>query len=109
MFIGVRDSYHNLASPTNVKQTLWTLITFGKWYAFVQSLVWSKWASESSSGFPEISGLKCDQFKCTIYCPCCVGCMVCCVCCAGSGWAGEGGGAGISGACCPASAILYLF
>ena len=34
--------------------------------------------------------------------------MGCCACYAGSGWAEGGGGAGISGACCPASAILYL-
>ena len=114
--MGVKDSYHNLASPTNVRKNLWTLIPSRKWRAFIQLLVWSKWASASSSSFPENSGLKCDQFKCTnccAWCACCVGCYACgagcCTCCAGCGWAGGGGGAGISGTCSLASAILYLF
>ena len=106
MFIGCKASYHNLASPTNVKQNLQTLMSSRKWCTFIQSLVLSKWASGSSSGFPENSGLKCDQFKCTNCYPCFAGC---CACCAGSSWAGGSEGAGISGACGPASAILYLF
>ena len=74
------------------------LIFSRKWCAFIQSLVLSKWASASSSGFPENSGLKCDQFNCTNCCPCCAGCMGCCTCCVdcvgcctccvGAGWAG---------------------
>ena len=63
----------------------------------------NKWASASSSGFPENSGLKCDQYKCTT---CCAS-ADCCACCEGCCWAV--GGAGIYGTCGPASVILYLF
>ena len=63
---------------------------------FIQSLVLSKCASASSSGFPENSGLKCDQFNCGI-------------CSAGCCSAGATGGAGASGACDPTSALSYLF
>ena len=37
-----------------------------KWWAFIQSLECSKCASASSSGFPENSGLKFDQFICKV-------------------------------------------
>ena len=67
MLMAVKDSYHNLASPTNVKQNLWTLIPSRKMCAFIPSLVQSKWAS-ASSGFPKMSDSKCDQFKCTTCC-----------------------------------------
>ena len=109
MFIGGKDSYHNLASPTNVKQNLQTLMSSRKWCAFIQSLVLSKWASAFSLGFTEDFGLKYNQFKCTYCCPCCVGCRGCYTCCVESGWAWRTAGAEISGACSPASAILYLF
>ena len=64
--IGLNDSYHSLASPTNVRQKHWTLIPFGNACVFIQSFVMSRCASTSSSGFPENSGLKCDQFNCGI-------------------------------------------
>ena len=111
-FISCKDSYHNLASSTNVKHNLLTFIPSGKSCAFIKSLVLSKWASASSSDFPENSGLKCNQFKYTICCPCWLGCGVGCAgCCGayGTGWVGGGGGPGIFGACGPASAMVYLF
>ena len=96
-FIGSNNWYHNLASPKSVEQNLWTLTPSTKWCAFIQSLVQSRCASASSSGFPENSGLKWDQFKCTICCSCCAGrawcswcCGACCPTCtgAGGGWRG---------------------
>ena len=39
----------------------------------------SKYASASSSGFPENSGLKFDQFKCINGCPC-GACGICGAC-----------------------------
>ena len=111
-FIGSNDWFYNLASPKSVKQNLWTLTPSTKWCVFIQSLVWSRWASASSSDFPENSGLKRDQFKCTIYCLCCAGgawyscCFgACCPVCAGAGGGGGGGGAGTPCAC---SAMSYL-
>ena len=95
--IGLKDSYHNLASPINVRQNLWTLIPSWNWCVFIQLLVLSKWASASSSCFPGNSGLKYDQFKCGIHR--CTGCW--------GVWGAEG--AGISGAYSPASAIFYLY
>ena len=58
------DSYHSLASPTSVKQKLWTLTPSGKVCMSIQSFVLRRCASASSSGLPENSGLKCYQFKC---------------------------------------------
>ena len=55
-FIGLSDSYHNLASPTNVKQKHWTVS--------IQSFILKRCASASSSGLHVNSGLKCDQFNC---------------------------------------------
>ena len=104
----VKDSYHNLASPTNVKQNLWTLKPSRKWCAVNLLLVQSEWVSASDSGFPENSGFKCDQFKSTTCCPQCAGCVGCCACCSGSSWDGGGRVARISGACSPASAKPYL-
>ena len=49
-----------------LNKNLWSLIPSRKWCAFIQLLVWSKWTF-ASSGFPENSGLKCDQFKCTTF------------------------------------------
>ena len=62
-------------------------------------LVLSKWTSESSFGFPENSGLKCDQFNCGICCACYVGCCN----------AGGGRVTGTAGACGPAFAIFILY
>ena len=67
-FIGSNEWYHSLASPNNVRQNLWTLTPSPKQCAFIQSFEWSRCTSASSSGFPENSGLKIDQFKCTTCC-----------------------------------------
>ena len=98
VLIGLNDSYHNLVSPTNVRQNLWTFRSSGNWWLFIQSLVLSKCAYASSFGFPENSGLKYDQFKWTIHCACCVGCC----------WAWGATGTGTSGASSPHSAIFCL-
>ena len=95
-FIGSNEWYHNLMFPNSVKQNHWTLTPSTKWCAVIQSLVWSRWASAYSSGFPENSGLKWDQLKSTICFPCCaggVGCSCCCcwACCPASAGAGEEG------------------
>ena len=74
LFIGLRDSYHNLASPNNVRQNLWNFTPSWNWCVFIQLFILSRCASASSSGFPENSGLKDDQFKCGIFCTCCTGC-----------------------------------
>ena len=95
--IGHKDSYHNLASPTNVRQNLWALKPSWNWFVFIQSFILSKRAS-TSPDFPENSGLKCYQFICGICCTCMGWCRA---------WGAEG--AGICGACNPASAIFYLF
>ena len=84
--IGSNEWYNILASPNSVKQNLWTLTPSTKFCAFIQSLVQSRCAFVSSSGFPENSGLKWDQFKCTTCCPgCCGACSA-----AGSAGGGEG-------------------
>ena len=71
--IGSNEAYHNLASPISVKQNLWTFTPSGKSYVFIQSFVFNRWASTSSLGLPEYSGLKWDQFICTGTCwPSCV-------------------------------------
>ena len=77
-----------------------------EWCAVIQSLVWSRWASASSSGFPEISGLEWDQFKYTICCSCCAdgACGA-----AGSAAGGGGLGCGTSWGCGPGSAISYAY
>ena len=98
--IASNEWYHNLAYPNSVNQNLWTLTPSIKWCTFIQLLEWTRCTSASSSGFPEKSGLKWDQFKCTIYCPSCwvVGvcvkgarlscwcycCWACCPVCAGA-------------------------
>ena len=115
--IGLNDSYHNQASTVRVKQNLWTFATSGKLCVSNQSFVLNKWASASSSGWPENSGLKYVQFNCgcTVFgiwaggaggnagfgkwagglCGCigagtCAGGVCCCI---GSGtWAGMAGG-----------------
>ena len=116
MFIGSKDSYHNLASPTNARQNLWTLVTSQRRCVFIQSLVLSKWVSASSSHFPVNSGLQCGQFKFTTCCACCEGCCACfvgcvgfCTCHAGCGWAEGGGGAVISDTCGPALPYFICF
>ena len=98
-FVGLKDSYHNLASPTMVRQNLWTFTPSWNWCVFIHSLVLSKWASASSSGFPENSGLKCDQFNCSICCACCVGCC----------GTGGGGGAATADACGLEFAIFIFY
>ena len=111
-FIGSNDWYHNLSSPNSVKQNLWTVSPSPKWCAFIQSLVQSKWDSPCSSGFPENSGLKWDQFECTNCCPCCAGrawCSCCCgTCYPACAWADRVGVAGTPCACGPGSALSYL-
>ena len=57
---GSNVAYQFLASPTKVKQNLWTFTASGKSCVVIQSLVLNKCASTSSSGLPENSGLKCD-------------------------------------------------
>ena len=71
MFMGLRNSYHNLASSTNVKQIFGTLTPSWKACVSIQLFVLNKCISASSSGFPANSGLKCDQFNCGT---CCIGC-----------------------------------
>ena len=66
---GSKEWYHNLASPNNVRQNLCTLISSSKWGASIQSFECSRYASASSSGFPENSGLKFDQLRCMCLCP----------------------------------------
>ena len=43
---------------------LCTFATSGKLWVSLQSFVLKRWASASSSGLPENSGLKYDQFNC---------------------------------------------
>ena len=57
--IGLNDSYHNLASPTNVRQKHWTLTPSGNECVYIQLFVLSLCASASSSDFPDNSGLRC--------------------------------------------------
>ena len=66
-FIGLSDSYHNIASPTKVKQNLCTFMLSRKSCVSIQSFVLSKWASASSSGLPANLGLKWDQFNCSLW------------------------------------------
>ena len=66
---GSKGWYHNLASPSSVRQNLWTFISSSNQWAFIQSLEHSRCTSASSSGFPENSGLKLDQFTYKCYCP----------------------------------------
>ena len=66
---GSKDWYHNLASPSRVRQNLWTFTSLMEWWAFIHLLEHSKCASASSSGFYENSGLKFDQFICKCHCP----------------------------------------
>ena len=75
-FIGSNEWYHSLASPNSVKQNLWTL-TPSKWCAVIQSLVQTRWASASSSGFPQNSGLNET---------CCPGCWPAGACAEGARW-----------------------
>ena len=83
LFKGSRDWNNNLASSSNVRQNIWAFTPSTKWWAFIQSFEQSKCPSASSSGFPENSGLKFDQFMCK--CCCCVAgswfyccCWFCC-------------------------------
>ena len=100
-YIYLWDSYQNLASPTNVRQNLWTFTPSWNWYMSIQSFILSRCASASSSGFPKNSGLKCDEFNCGMCCTSYAGC------CGWGGWVV--GGAGTAGACGPASAIFILY
>ena len=65
---GSKEWNHNLASPNSVRQNLWTFTSSSKQWAFIQSLEHSKCTS-ASSGFPENSGLKCDQFYINVTAP----------------------------------------
>ena len=104
-FIGSNEWYHILASPSSVKQNIWTLTSSTKWCAVIQSLVQSRWASTSSSGFHENSGLKWDQCKCT------TGYAGCCGTCSTAGSAASVGGLGARTfySCGPGFAISYLY
>ena len=106
--MGSSDWYHNLASPSSVKENFWTLIPSTKWCVVIQSLAQSRWASAYSSGFPENSGLKWDQFRCTTWC---AGCTGCCGACGSGGSAWSGGGLGVATfcGCSPGSALPQLF
>ena len=61
--IGLNDSYHILASPVKVKQNLCTFATSGTLCVSINLFVLNRCASASSSGLPENSGLKYDQFN----------------------------------------------
>ena len=98
-FIGLKDSYYNLASPTNVRQNLWTFTPSWNWCVSIHSFILSRCASASSSVFPKNFGLKWDQFNCGTCYACCAGC-----CSAWGAW-----GAGTAGACSPAFAISILY
>ena len=65
---GSKEWYHNLASPNSVRQNLCTLMSCSKQWASIQSFEHCRWASASSSGFPENSGLKFDQLRCMCLC-----------------------------------------
>ena len=67
VFISLSDSYHNLASPTKVKQNLCTFKWSWKSCVSTQSLVLSRCASASSSSLPAYLGLKWDQFNCGLW------------------------------------------
>ena len=79
---GSKEWYHNLASPSSLRQNLWTFVSWSKWWAFIQSFEHSKCASAPPSGFPENSGLKFDQLICKCLCPAtswCWGCSCPCL------------------------------
>ena len=61
--MGLRDSYHSLASPIRVKQNLLTFVSSGKLCVSIQSLVFNRCAV-ASSALPENYGLKKDHFSC---------------------------------------------
>ena len=73
--IGLKVSYHNLASPVRVKQNLCTSASYGKLCVSIQSFILNKCAIASSSGLPENSGLKYDQFNCGIFVGRACGCI----------------------------------
>ena len=50
-FIGLKDPYHNVASPTNVRQNHWPFTSSGNACVSIKSLVLSKCASASFSWF----------------------------------------------------------
>ena len=62
--IGLSDLYHNLSSPTKVRQNICILIPSGSAWVSIQSLVLRRCDSTSSSDLPANSGLKWDQFNC---------------------------------------------
>ena len=63
---GSNVAYQFLASPTKVKQNLWTFKASGKSCVVIQSLVLNKCASTSSSGLPENSGLNVTNSYATV-------------------------------------------
>ena len=80
-FMHSMEWYHNLASPNNVRQNLWTFTPSTKWCAFTLSFEQSKCGTAPSSGFPKNSGLEFDQFKCKCCCWGPAGSWACCCCC----------------------------
>ena len=65
--MGLKVSYHKLALPVRVKQNFCTFATYEKLCVSIQSFVLNRGATASSSGLPENSGLKWDQFNCGIW------------------------------------------
>ena len=61
--IGHNDSCHNLASPIKVRQNLSAFTPSEELWVSIQSFVQRKCDSASSSGLPENSGLKYNQFN----------------------------------------------
>ena len=83
--MGLRDLYHNLASPVRVKQNLCTFVSCRKFWVSIQSLVLNRCATASSSGLPENSGLKYDQLNCGTWNGGFCGCIGLCGFAGGSG------------------------
>ena len=63
VFISLSNSYHNLASPTKVKQNICTFTWSWKLCVSIESFVLNKCASASSSSLPAYLGLNWDQFN----------------------------------------------
>ena len=63
MFISLSNLYHNLVSPTKVKQNLCTLTWSRNSCVSIQLFILSKCASAYSPGLPVYLGLKWDQWN----------------------------------------------
>ena len=89
--IGLSNWYHNLASPSKVKQSICNLTPSENAWVPIQLLVLRRCVCTSSSGFFENSGLKWDQFNYGIG-PGCTGGAAGCT-------GGKAGSAGDTGGC----------